>query len=194
MALTNYTDVSPEFTDTDAGFEFEFRCTDCAYRWRSPLQPYTRGRIAGWLFNLNYLISGARASEAASRRVAEAGAGQARDDALARARQLAAAHFSECEECRKAFCGDCFDADARQCHACAHTARRGQQAGGMPQAHAPAARSTSPNCPNCSTASHGGRFCAECGFDMASTHKSCPGCGAMAERSARFCGDCGHGF
>jgi predicted amidophosphoribosyltransferase len=40
----------------------------------------------------------------------------------------------------------------------------------------------------------GGRFCAECGFDMASTHKSCPGCGTMCARAARFCPDCGHGF
>ncbi|KQP35441.1 zinc ribbon domain-containing protein [Pseudorhodoferax sp. Leaf274] len=193
MALTNYTDVSPEFTDTDAGFQFEFRCTNCAYRWRSPLQPYRRGRLAGWLFNLNYLVSGARASEAASRRVAESGAGQARDDALAAARQLALAHFGECEDCKKAFCVDCFDADAHLCNECAHIARRGH-GGAMREAPAAPARSSSPDCPNCGTASHGGRFCAECGFDMASTHKSCPGCGAMTERSARFCGDCGHGF
>ena len=49
-------------------------------------------------------------------------------------------------------------------------------------------------CPNCQTASQGGRFCHECGFDMASTHKSCPGCGATMPRQARFCTDCGHGF
>ncbi|MGH8796605.1 MAG: double zinc ribbon domain-containing protein, partial [Caldimonas sp.] len=51
-----------------------------------------------------------------------------------------------------------------------------------------------PVCPNCQTPSQGGRFCHECGFDMASTHKSCPGCGATMARQARFCTDCGHGF
>ena len=50
------------------------------------------------------------------------------------------------------------------------------------------------NCPNCQTPSQGGRFCHECGFDMASTHKSCPGCGSVMPRAARFCTDCGHGF
>jgi membrane protease subunit (stomatin/prohibitin family) len=50
------------------------------------------------------------------------------------------------------------------------------------------------SCPNCRSAHGGGRFCAECGFDLASTHKSCPDCGAMATRQARYCNDCGHGF
>ena len=49
-------------------------------------------------------------------------------------------------------------------------------------------------CPNCQTPSQGGRFCHECGFDMASTHKSCPACGVTMMRQARFCTDCGHAF
>lgn len=200
MALTNYIDVSPDYTETDAGFQFEFRCANCEDRWTSPLQPYRRGRLVGWLFGLNYLFSGNRTPESISRRVAESGAGKAWDEALANAQAQAATRYSECTECKKDFCADCFDADATLCHACALESRRGGRAGGGHAGHGghggqggPAHRA-SPDCPNCGTASHGGRFCAECGFDMASTHKSCPGCGAMAERSARFCGDCGHGF
>jgi membrane protease subunit (stomatin/prohibitin family) len=55
-------------------------------------------------------------------------------------------------------------------------------------------QASSSACPNCRTPSSGGRFCGECGFDMASTHKSCPGCGTMVLRQARFCTDCGHSF
>jgi hypothetical protein len=58
----------------------------------------------------------------------------------------------------------------------------------------PAVEAAAVVCPNCQTPSQGGRFCHECGFDMASTHKSCPACGATMMRQARFCTDCGHGF
>ena len=73
-------------------------------------------------------------------------------------------------------------------------ARNGYAADDEVDAYADAPAAVGPVCPNCQVLSEGGRFCHECGFDMASTHKSCPGCGTTVSRQARFCPDCGHGF
>ena len=82
---------------------------------------------------------------------------------------------------------ECWREDSQQCVKCDASAAAGAQIENSSQASGMV-------CPSCQTTSQGGRFCHECGFDMASTHKSCPGCGSNMPRQARFCTDCGHGF
>ena len=98
--------------------------------------------------------------------------------------------LQRCDDCHKWVGRECWNERAESCTACAQRASAGPSARqGLP---APGHAGTA--CPNCQAPSEGGRFCHECGFDMASTHKSCPGCGALQLRAARFCTDCGHGF
>jgi hypothetical protein len=200
MSLTNYRDIGAVGSDVGAGFQFEFYCGNCARTWKSPFAPYRRARFAGIVYKLATFLGDRGTVFRASDAVAKAGAKGARDSALARALELAEQRYTECPACLKAVCEECWNPGAKACEACATKGVR--SAGGHVgsgsaeegrESHA-AVSSAGPRCPNCSSALDGGRFCAECGFDMASTHKSCPGCGTLCIRSARFCTDCGHGF
>lgn len=173
MDLENYKDMSSY--GSSPGFQFEFHCKNCDQTWRSQFKPYRRGQVAGFFGNLmsNFHI-GAKAG-AATRLASEAGLASAKAAALAEARQTAATLHNDCANCPNAERNDPRSASA-----------------GTAQSASNAAPGLS--CPNCRAPHGGGRFCAECGFDMASTHKSCPECGAMALRQARFCNECGHGF
>lgn len=188
MALDNYREVSSGGSDINAGFQFEFACASCGRKWKSPFKPYRTGQITGFLSRFAFLLgNNAAKSSRVTGIAADYGSRNARQQALDEARALASSRYANCSVCDSGCCKDCLD-DQEVCRVCVEKAAKsggavsGAGAGG---AHA---------CPNCSTSGNGGRFCSECGFDMASTHKSCPGCGALAERSARFCGDCGHGF
>lgn len=189
MGLNNYRDVSSTSSDMGAGFQFEFFCESCGRTWRSAFKPYRKGQLSGILQRFMFMLPG-RASMA-SRAVgglADLGARGARESALANAMTQAETRYTLCPGCAKAVCGDCWHERDGRCNEC-----RTREAAETGTSAAPAAAS-GPACPNCGIASSGGRFCAECGFDMASTHKSCPGCGVMLARQARFCTDCGHAF
>lgn len=194
MTLKNFTDISRLDTDLSAGFQFEFSCEHCHRNWRSPFQPYRRGQIAGLLakvapfMRLNFRVSHAAVG------VSQAGVRGAREQALAEAIALAQKLYTSCPQCQKDVCADCFDNGRQVCASCIEQARSQSRKDQALHGSSSAAASAAPRCPNCQTPNGGGRFCAECGFDMASTHKSCPGCGAMQLRQARFCTDCGHGF
>lgn len=201
MSLGNYRDVSKTGSDTNAGFQFEFTCENCSRTWKSPFQPYRRGQLAGFVRKFAYFLGDRGTMTKASGTLADVGTKGARDAALQTAIELAEQRFHECPSCRKAVCDDCWDDGARLCVECSeHGARpaRGRRHArhdvDEERAEAAPAQAAGAACPNCATPMGGGRFCAECGFDMASTHKSCPGCGAMCTRAARFCTDCGHGF
>ena len=198
MALTNYRDVSTPSGDVGAGFQFEFVCESCGDTWKSPFKPYRAGQAAGllrrfgYLFNEFYKISALtdliyKAGRASGTTV-EATGSKAKVAALEEAQALAAQRYDKCVSCHTMVCGNCYNESSRMCLKCearddGHAARAGGNAA-----------TAAVVCPNCQTESQGGRFCHECGFDMASTHKSCPGCGATMARQARFCTDCGHGF
>ena len=189
MGLENYRDVSTNGSDINAGFQFEFYCSGCARKWKSPFKPYRIGQLTGFLGRFAFLFSNAASASRITGGAADYGSRNAKSKALAEAMPQAARLYSNCHVCENGYCEECLDA-SHTCPVCVTKADRDRVVHGA----ASSAESGGHACPNCSTAGSGGRFCAECGFDMASTHKSCPGCGVIADRSARFCGDCGHGF
>lgn len=190
--MDNYSELSAGVGDGQIGFQFEFRCQSCDAKWRSAFKPYRRGQIAKWIDKLTYFVDGRATSMArrGSGGLADIGSKGARDaalgEALAQARQL----YSECGNCRKQVCRKCWDSDSGQCTGCANASGRAEHLDGV----AAVADGGGIACPACGQRAGSGRFCEACGFDLASTHKSCPGCAAMVARSARFCADCGHGF
>jgi hypothetical protein len=112
---------------------------------------------------------------------------------LDEARKTAATMYTVCTKCDTSVCRDCINPRTDLCPRCS-AAPEGSPAASPAAAASSSHATPAMSCPNCRAAHAGGRFCAECGFDMASTHKSCPDCGAMALRQARYCNDCGHGF
>lgn len=194
MEMTNYRDISPPSGDVGAGFQFEFVCGCCGETWKTPFKPYRSGQAAGLFRRFGYLVNefykvGAitdlifRAGRATGSTV-EVASGKAKAAALQEALAMAASRYDRCSSCQTMACGNCYSASTRMCSKC-EAQGRGAQA---------AAASSAAVCPNCQVPSQGGRFCHECGFDMASTHKGCPACGATMSRQARFCTDCGHAF
>lgn len=195
MTLTNYRDLSTWATDTSAGFQFEFYCVKCESTWRSPFQPYRVGQFTALVARVETFFSGVRGISRIARGATDQGSGRAKADALQEAMVAAQPRYQRCDGCREFVCNDCWNERAELCVKCA--AKQGGTS--VPQRSAAAQDDDQPTaavhaCPSCGAGSDGGRFCAECGFDMASTFKSCPACGAMAERETRFCGDCGHAF
>ena len=189
MGLENYRDVGTGAGSLNAGFQYQFYCSHCSRKWTSPFKPYRMGQVTGFLQRFAFLVSGMSTAAKVSSGASDYSARNAQTQALEDAKEQAARYFTQCKQCDQAACEDCFDSSRHLCVSCiqgsTEAARNGESSAGGKSGHA---------CPNCSTANSGGRFCAECGFDMASTHKSCPGCGTLTERAARFCGDCGHGF
>lgn len=187
MALNNFRDLSTDRSPHGRGFQFEFVCQSCERPWRSAFQPYRedllrslKGRVSTWV--ASRLLNGPAAPDWLQDPRARDARAAALGDAVAQAEAL----YAVCPDCGHAVCADCWHAGRRLCQACA----------GRSEAPAPAAAAGAHAllCPNCHAPGSGGRFCAACGYDMAITHKTCPGCGAMLPRQARFCTDCGHGF
>jgi ribosomal protein L32 len=191
MAMSNFRDLSTMSSDVSAGFQFEFYCEVTSETWRSPFRPYRKGQLAGWIARLTFLFSGMHTAGRAAGLMSDAGARNAKAEALAEAQALAAQHFQQCPGCKKWVCAAAWDERGQQCIQCSAAARQQRYPGSYSE---PGADESAAVCPNCQTPSQGGRFCHECGFDMASAFKSCPSCGTTLPRQARFCTDCGHGF
>lgn len=193
MELENYRDLSSLGTNMSSGFQFEFSCSNCSRTWKSPFKPFRTGQFTDLLARLSWLMGKMDTAARVAQGFGDYGSRKARDEALAEATQHAKTLYTVCSKCRKAVCEDCLGASGDTCQLCADKSTRERMDGQAREADG--AREQAANaCPNCGTSAPGGRFCAECGFDRASTHKSCPGCGAMTLRQARFCTDCGHGF
>lgn len=187
--MNNFQDISSSSSDTSAGFQFEFRCEQCGSPWKSPFVPYRSGQISGFVALISRAMGISSKIGNATHSMANLRSTGAHEKALANAKALAAQRYHVCPDCRKTVDTACWSAGAGRCNIC-EQAESGAQAGGA----GTAASSGGHACPNCQSATDGGRFCAECGYDMATTHKSCPGCGALHARQARFCTDCGHAF
>lgn len=194
MALDNYRDLSVSSSEVGAGFQFEFACAHCARKWKSAFKPYRVGQLSAFLNRFGWIVGAKHGASHQVGNAADVGQQGARESALAAAREQATKLYATCGECRETVCADCWSARDGRCNKClGQQAAEARHGSGQSSARAGAA-SSAMACPNCRTAMSGGRFCAECGFDMASTHKSCPSCGTMVERQTRFCGDCGHSF
>lgn len=193
MSLENYHDLSVGGADVGSGFQFQFYCQNCDRRWKSAFTPYRMGQITGLLMRFAFLFSDMRTAGRTTGNFADMGSGGAKQKALAEAMLRAESMYTECSRCRHAVCSDCFDSRQNACVACV-AAEREDAALAQRQQSEQAAAQAALTCPSCQCRTSAGRFCSECGFDMASTHKTCPTCGTLAARSSRFCGDCGHAF
>jgi Double zinc ribbon len=198
MSMTNYRDLSTSPADVRAGFQFEFYCELTGESWKSPFVPFRRGQLNGLVARVTGIFYQFHGAGRVLGYAADAGAAKAKAAALQDAMEIAARRFHQCERCRKWVSASVYDEDQGICAGCQGRAPgSGRQSFGngyREEQPAEAEASTAARCPNCQTPSQGGRFCHECGFDMASMFKSCPGCGATLARQARFCTDCGHGF
>ena len=196
MAMTNYRDLSTSQSDVKAGFQFEFYCEITGETWKSPFVPFRRGQLNGLVGRLTGIFYQFHGAGRVLGYAADAGAAKAKAAALEEAMEVAARRFRQCERCKKWVSAAIYDEDEGLCSSCQGRAPGGarQSFGDGYREEAQAESAAGPRCPNCQTASQGGRFCHECGFDMASMFKNCPGCGATLARQARFCTDCGHAF
>ncbi|MFN0184900.1 MAG: double zinc ribbon domain-containing protein [Aquabacterium sp.] len=201
MSLKNFHDRSVSSNDAGAGFQFEFYCESCSSTWKSPFKPYRPGQISAMLQRAALLggdVASAfnkfgkvfsdmyRIGRAGSSVSGHAGS-KAYQTALQDAMAEAARRYHKCGSCKKTVCDECWNEDEQTCTTCLRERSQNARTGYGSQGGTMV-------CANCQVPSQGGRFCHECGFDMASTHKSCPGCGTTMPRAARFCTDCGHGF
>jgi ribosomal protein L32 len=189
MPLTNYRDLSVGGSDIGAGFQYEFFCSNCERTWKSPFKPYRMGQITGLFSRFSFLFDSLRTAGRTTGSLADLGSRSAKESAFNETCKRAETLFSTCPGCRRDMCGDCYDPSQGACVACLAAKQENTQHTAEAQANRAAS-----SCPSCGQPHAGGRFCAECGFDMASTHKSCPACNALLPRQARFCTDCGHGF
>ncbi len=199
----NYRDVS-RTVGAGASFQFEFNCECCDFVWTSPSKAYKAGRLQGLMVTVAQwadLLGVSQAKKITNtayrgvRMTTGSSESKAMQEALQQAKAQAVRHFDQCQQCQLTCCESCLGDGTGICKKCSkQTAGRSYQTD--QSSHYQGSQGSSPVavCSNCQAPSEGGRFCHECGFDMASTHKSCPTCGSVMPRSARFCTDCGHGF
>ncbi|RZL10504.1 MAG: zinc ribbon domain-containing protein [Rubrivivax sp.] len=192
--MKNYRDLSKTGSDVSAGFQFEFFCQGCDFTWRSNFKPHRMGQLTGWISRLTFLMSDLGKAGRATGALSDSGSRGAHDEAFLAAQTQAQRYFNACPGCQQQMCDSCLDDSQGSCKSCLKQRRGAPQAGGYAEDGGDGGYDAAPRCANCQVPSTGGRFCHECGFDMASTHKGCPGCGSVMPRAARFCTDCGHGF
>ncbi|WP_042408520.1 zinc ribbon domain-containing protein [Streptacidiphilus carbonis] len=207
----NYRDLC-EQQGTGSGFQFEFSCNRCHDTWRSAFQPYTSGRMAGWadrVVGSAWGAFGRAGSEASSALGGMVGAnwGPAKDAAFQQAVDTAKNHFNRCGRCTTYVCARCWNAAQGLCLTCApDTAaealaaqQRGLNDAVSQQAYETGAAQASSFdttrrrqlvCPQCSTETHGARFCPGCGHRLAQPDH-CTSCNAEVPEGAAFCPDCG---
>lgn len=191
--MKNYRDLSTGSNDVSAGFQFEFFCECCDYTWRSPFKAHRTGQVTAWLSRLSFLIPELSKAGRTTSVMADAGFRDAKEAAFLVAQTQVGSRFTKCQ-CGRQACESSWDEERQLCTTCIKSNSRGSSTMDQGYGGGGGDMSAGPVCPNCQVPSQGGRFCHECGFDMASTHKGCPGCGAVMPRAARFCTDCGHGF
>ena len=175
-------------TGLKPGYQFEFVCEQCYGTWLSPFEPARLTLLDNAVNLYNSLMRTSSESTRTVNKVNEIFGSQVRAKARARATEKANAYFHECSGCRKGCCPACLPPGAGSCVKCSGASLPVSAGGGT--AHPSGAQS----CPNCQTRHDAGRFCPECGYDMASVQKTCPGCGTVCARQTRYCPDCGHGF
>jgi len=206
MATVEFTD-NYEDLSTETGYQFRFKCERCGNGYQSSFQTSKAGVMGSMLRGASHLLGGifgrvAAGSEDLRRMVA----GPAHDGALRAAVQEIRPLFHQCSRCGQWVCGKiCWNPGRDLCKQCApdlgeEIASR-QAAVAAEQAEErirtedqtegrELSRGSKAKCPKCGEAVKGGKFCENCGADLAPRRK-CPGCGAQAEGQAKFCPQCG---
>ena len=205
---SNVQDLSNS-TGVDAGFQFEFYCQRCHDRWRTQFKPYRSAQAGGWLQKGASLFGGILGNAGSVlNSMAEAGWHSARDEAFKEAVEAGKAHFNRCGACHEYVCGQCIDSANGLCFDCAPNVNvaitRSRAQGEVESASQRAndegqrrgmtrevRRDMQLVCPQCSTETHGARFCPECGFRMGQ-QVQCQACPTMLEPGTKFCTECGH--
>jgi hypothetical protein len=208
---SNYRDLCQE-QGTGAGFQFEFSCSRCSDTWRSPFEPYTSARMAGWVSkaaNAAWRVMGTTGNTVSSAAEGLAGAhwGTARDAAFTRAIDNAKGHFNRCPRCTSYVCHRCWNAGQGICLTCApDTAaeavaarQRGLNDGVSERAYSAGQNAADGYdiaaqrqlvCPQCHGETHGSAFCPNCGHRLAQPD-ACTSCSAQVPAGAAFCPSCG---
>ena len=170
---------APAGRDVNAGLPVRVSCAGCATAWRSPFKPYRMGQVDGLLSRFDLPRSppcgtaGRTGLQFRRLRLTRRQGRGARGSHDARR-----ALYRDCPQCHDTVCEDCSTraGDVQVLHR--EGERRPRHEAGACGSGGP--RRRAPQLPQLPRADDGGRFCAECGFDMAITHKTCPACGAMA--------------
>ncbi len=214
MDSTHYTrntrDVSRSPHEVDAGFQFEFYCERCHDTWRSPFEPYRRGQIAGWLGRAASLFSGlAYDAGRAAAGLADAGYGEARDEAFRQAIQRSEQHFHRCGRCSNQCCSKCWNTPKGLCLNCApdlqaeveqarsegevmRARERAHLAGENLANQVDVERPSTNACPKCKAPTLGSKFCPECGCNLAAFARlTCRKCQTVLPGNVKFCVECG---
>jgi hypothetical protein len=207
----NYRDMCEQH-GTGAGFQFEFSCSRCHDTWRSAFQPYTSGRMAGWVdraVGSAWGALGRAGSEASSALGGLVGAnwGPAKDSAFQKAVADATIHFNRCARCTSYVCARCWNAAQGLCLGCAPdtaaevaasqqrglndvASQRAYEVGGAQGSSFNVDQPQQLVCPQCRTETHGARFCPGCGHQLAQ-QDHCGSCNAQLPTGSAFCPDCG---
>ncbi len=204
----NYTDMCHSH-GVEAGFQFEFYCERCSDRWRTEFVPYRKAQASGWLSRAAGLLGGhAHNVGRAIDGLADAGWGNAKDEAFKEAIEQAKRHFHRCAKCFQYVCDQCWNSTKGLCLNCApvveieiEAARaRAEASAAVERAdEAGSRRGQSHNvdtdaqlvCPKCRAQTRGAKFCPQCGHKLATKIK-CPQCDTELSLEAKFCTECGH--
>lgn len=187
MALTNYRKVTERKNTLRSEHHYEFTCQSCGEQWRTPSRVYSSGFVMNAVLRATHGVHVSIPGIGWLQKLTESGERKFAEGVEREAMQLGQARYLACSGCGRAVCANCQDGD--QCSACA-----GGQGARTAAGADPSPGRSGPRCPACNTASDGGRFCPECGFDLAAAYKSCPACAAQLPRAANYCPDCGHSF
>ncbi len=204
----NFSDLSVQ-SGTNAGFQFDFYCERCSDTWRSEFEPYRSGQASGWLGKAAGMFGGVLGNVgSAVDGLAQAGFGQARDQAFIQAIENAKHHFHRCGKCQGYVCDRCWNTAKGLCYNCApdveieieaarnqgeiQAATENAQAQGVKRGgQRDVSRDRQLVCPECKAETHGAKFCPSCGHKLAISN-SCSACGTPLPPGSRFCPECGH--
>jgi predicted amidophosphoribosyltransferase len=196
----NYEDLS-----TDRGYQFRFHCDRCHNGVMSSFQASIAGTAAGLFRAAGDVFGGVFSSAGNSAYdIQRAVGGKGHDQALRAAVDEVKPEFRQCRRCSKWVCQNCWNQKRGMCFNCAPDVQAELAAAQVEETidqiktgvknvnftkDLDLAGETVAICPQCGARVQG-KFCAECGAQMAPKVK-CPQCGAGADSDVKFCPECG---
>ncbi len=188
--MDNFEDMSDE-----NGFQFQFFCESCNYKYRTPYERWVKGAVADrFASRFSGVVGGVLESRVEKMRR------DMTDQKLLDAQEQLKGHFHRCGVCSSWVCEKCWVPQEKTCKNCSITIQADQQAQVVGQSAAAAAKAfRDPDnvipvagviCPQCGKPAGVGKFCQECGTPVGPSN--CPSCGKTVASGAKFCGECGH--